>query len=283
MAESSPFGNVNNILNSIQNNRSGIRDTLARISSGRRLTNAGVDPASNALSQQLRSEIRTLTQSVQNAETGGNFVRTVDSDLGGIGDLLARGRELASQSANGTLNNTQREAINQEFNQIRAEIDRTAQTSNFNGQNLLDGSLGSGASSQVNIQVGSGSGPENQINLNVVDDVSSQGLGIDNTDLSTSAGALQAIDDLDQAIGTISASRGQVGAVSNRLSSATRGLESTVQNLTEAESNLGDADIAAEISNLQRSLTSFEASIRSLGIQNQINERSSGSLLNRIA
>lgn len=283
MAVSSPFGNVDNILNSIQNNRSGIRNTLERISSGRRLNRAGVDPASNALSQQLRSEIRSLTQSVQNAETGSNFVRTVDSSLGGVGDLLARGRELASQAANGTLNDTQREAINQEFNQIRAEIDRTAQTSNFNGQNLLDGSLGSNAESQVNIQVGSGSGPENQINLNVVDDVSSQGLGIDNTDLSTSAGALQAIGELDQAIESVTSTRGQVGAVSNRLSSATRGLETTVQNLTEAESNLGDADIAAEISSLQESLTQFQASIRSLSIQNRINEQGSGSLLNRIA
>jgi len=283
MAVSSPFGNVNNILNSIQNNRTGIRDTLDRISSGRRLNRAGTDPASSALSQQLKSEIRSLTQAVQNAETGGNFVRTVDSGLESIGELLARGRELASQSANGTLNDTQRQAIDQEFQQIRKEIDRTSQTANFNGQKFLDGSLSAGASNPVNIQVGSGSGPENQINLNVVDDASSQGLGIDNTDLSTSAGALQAIDTLDQAIGTVTSSRGQVGAVSNRISSATRGLESTVQNLTEAESNLGDADIAKEISSLKQSLTQFEASIRTLGIQNQINERSSGGLLNRIA
>jgi flagellin len=282
MAVSSPFGNVNNILNSIQNNRSGIRDTLDRISSGRRLNRAGTDPASNALSQQLKSEIRSLTQAVQNAETGGNFVRTVDSGLESVGELLARGRELASQSANGTRNDTQRQTIDQEFQQIRKEIDRTSQTANFNGQKILDGSLSSGASSPVNIQVGSGSGPENQINLNVVEEVSSQGLGIDNTDLSTSAGALQAIDTLDQAIGTVTSSRGQVGAVSNRLSSATRGLESTVQNLTEAESNLGDADIAKEISSLRQSLTQFEASVRTLGIQNQINERSSGGLLNRI-
>jgi len=171
MAVSSPFGNVNNILNSIQNNRTGIRDTLDRISSGRRLNRAGTDPASSALSQQLKSEIRSLTQAVQNAETGGNFVRTVDSSLESIGELLARGRELASQSANGTLNDTQRQTIDQEFQQIRKEIDRTSQTANFNGQKFLDGSLSSGASRPVNIQVGSGSGPENQINLNVVDEV----------------------------------------------------------------------------------------------------------------
>ncbi len=279
---SSNFGGLDGILNSIQKNRSGIGSSLSKIASGRRLTSAGVDPAANALSEQLRSEIRSLTQAVQNAETGGNFLRTADSGLASVGDLLARGRELSTQAANGTLDSSQRQAINQEFNQIREEIDRTAQSLDFNGQKLLDGSLSAGSSNSVDIQVGSGSGPENQINLNVVENVSSASLGIDQTDLSTSQGALQAIDDIDQAIATVTSARGEVGATSNRLSSAGRGLESTIENLKATESNLGDTDLSSEISNLQLSLTRFETSIRALTLRNQINEGSSGGLLNTI-
>ncbi|QPJ64413.1 MAG: flagellin FliC [Candidatus Nitrohelix vancouverensis] len=279
---SSNFGGLDGILNSIQKNRSGIGSSLSKIASGRRLTSAGVDPAANALSEQLRSEIRSLTQAVQNAETGGNFLRTADSGLASVGDLLARGRELATQAANGTLDSSQRAAIDQEFNQIREEIDRTAQSLDFNGQKLLDGSLSAGSSNPVDIQVGSGSGPENQISVNVVENVSSASLGIDQTDLSTSQGALQALDDIDQAIAAVTSSRGEVGATSNRLSSAGRGLESTIENLKATESNLGDTDLSSEISNLQLSLTRFETSIRALTLRNQINEGSSGGLLNTI-
>jgi len=282
MADSFNTSGLDNLFNIIQRNREGLGNSLARIGSGRRLQRAGDDPASNAISAQLRSEIRALTQTVRNADTGTNFVRTAEGGLSNIGGLVARGRELAGQAANGTLNDTQRQSLNQELGQVLSEIDRTAQSAEFNGQRLLDGSLSPGAASPVNIQVGSGSGPENQISLNVIDAVDTQSLGIGNADISTAGGALQALDQFGQATQTVNAARGQVGAVSNRLVIAGNNLGTTIENLTRSESNLGDTDIAAEVSNLQQSLARFETSIRALSIRNRQAERFSGGLLDTL-
>ncbi len=270
-------GTFSQLLNSINRNRSGLQDSLERIASGRKLNRAGTDPAASALSAQLRSDISALTQSVKNVESGANFVRTAEGGLGGVADLVNRGRELAIQSANGTLNDSQRQALNQEFSQIQSEIDRITGSLQFNGQNLLDGSLGQNAD-PINIQAGAGSGPDNQISLNVVESTSTQSLGIADSDISTAQGALQAVDDLEQASKTLSAARGQVGAVGNRLVSTSNGLNIQIENLTQSESGLADTDLAEEVSNLQQGLLRFETAIRSLASQMQ-NEQSRSRLL----
>jgi flagellin len=267
----------NQLLNTINRNRTGLQDSLERISSGRKLNRAGTNPAASALSAQLRSDISALTQSVSNVESGANFVRTAEGGLAGVADLVNRGRELAIQSSNGTLNDSQRETLNQEFSQIQNEIDRLSGSLQFNGQNLLDGSLGQNAE-PVNIQAGAGSGPENQISLNVVESTSTQSLGIDNADISTAQGALQAVDDFEQASQTLNAARGQVGAVGNRLVSTSNSLNIQIENLTQSESGLADTDLAEEVSNLQQGLVRFETSIRSLASQLQ-NEQSRSRLL----
>ncbi len=236
------------------------------------MDSAGTDAAASALSTQLRSEISALTQSVNNVETGANFVRTADGGLAGVADLVSRGRELAIQSSNGTLNDSQRQGLNQEFTQIQNEIDRLTGSLEFNGQKLLDGSLAAGAD-PVNIQAGSGSGPANQINLNVVESVTTESLGISNSDISTSQGALQAVDSFERAAQTLSSARGQVGAVGNRLASSSNGLSSQIENLTQAESGLADTDLAEEVTRLQQGLLRFETSIRALASQIQ-NEQS---------
>ncbi|MZH42153.1 MAG: hypothetical protein F3739_00675 [Nitrospinae bacterium] len=267
----------NQLLNTINRNRSGLRDSLERISSGRKLNRAGTNPAASAISAQLRSDISALTQSVSNVESGANFIRTAEGGLAGVADLVNRGRELAIQSSNGTLNDSQRQALNQEFGQIKNEIDRLTSSLQFNDQNILDGSLGQNAD-PVNIQAGEGSGPANQINLNVVESTSTQSLGIANSDISTSQGALQAIDTFEQASQTLNAARGQVGAVGNRLVSTSNNLNVQIENLIQSESSLADADIAEEVSNLQQGLLRFETSIRSLASQLQ-NEQNRSRLL----
>ena len=265
------------LLNTINRNRSGLQDSLERISTGRRLNRAGTDAAASALSSQLRSEISSLTQAVGNVETGANFARITDGGLAGVADLVSRGRELAIQSSNGTLNDTQRQALNQEFTQIQNEIDRLTGSLEFNGQKLLDGSLAPSAD-PVNIQAGSGSGPSSQISLNVVESVTTASLGIANSDISTSQGALQAVDDFERAAQTLNQARGQVGAVGNRLAGAANGLNSQIENLTQAESGLGDTDLAEEVTRLQQGFLRFETSIRALASQIQ-NEQSRARIL----
>ena len=270
-------GTFSQLLNTINRNRSGLQDSLERIASGRKLNRAGTNPAASALSAQLRSDISALTQSVKNVESGTNFVRTADGGLAGIADLVNRGRELAIQSSNGTLNDSQRQTLNQEFGQIQSEIDRLTGSLQFNGRNLLDGSLGQNAD-PVNIQAGIGSGPDNQISLNVVESTSTESLEIADADISTTQGALQANDSFERASQTLNAARGQVGAIGNRLVSTANSLNIQIENLTRSESGLADTDLAEEVSNLQQGLLRFETSIRALSSQLQ-NEQARSRLL----
>ena len=270
-------GTFSQLLNTINRNRSGLQDSLERIASGRKLNRAGTNPAASALSAQLRSDISALTQSVKNVESGTNFVRTADGGLAGIADLVDRGRELAIQSSNGTLNDSQRQTLNQEFGPIQSEIDRLTGSLQFNGRNLLDGSLGQNAD-PVNIQAGIGSGPDNQISLNVVESTSTESLEIADADISTTQGALQAIDSFERASQTLNAARGEVGAIGNRLVSTANSLNIQIENLTRSESGLADTDLAEEVSNLQQGLLRFETSIRALSSQLQ-NEQARSRLL----
>ena len=271
-------GTFSQLLNTINRNRSGLQNSLERIASGRKLNRAGTDPAASTLSAQLQADISALTQSVKNVESGTNFVRTADGGLAGIADLVNRGRELAIQSSNGTLNDSQRQTLNQEFGQIQSEIDRLTGSLQFNGRNLLDGSLGQNAD-PVNIQAGIGSGPDNQISLNVVESTSTESLEIADADISTTQGApLQAIDSFERASQTLNAARGEVGAIGNRLVSTANSLNIQIENLTRSESGLADTDLAEEVSNLQQGLLRFETSIRALSSQLQ-NEQARSRLL----
>ena len=273
-------GTFSQLLNTINRNRSGLQDSLERIASGRRLNRAGTDPAASALSAQLRSDISALTQSVKNVESGTNFVRTADGGLAGIADLVNRGRELAIQSSNGTLNDSQRQTLNQEFGQIQSKIDRLTGSLQFNGRNLLDGTLEQNAD-PVNIQAGTGSGPDNQISRNVVESTSTKNLEIADSDISTTQGALQAIDSFERASQALHAAWRQVGAIGNRLTSTANSLNIQIENLTRSESGLADTDLAEEISNLQQGLLRFETSIWALASQLQ-NEQSRSRLLDFI-
>jgi len=273
-------GGVNRLLNIIEKNKSGLGRSLEKIASGRRLNRAGEDPASNAIATQLRSDIRALSQATRNVGAGSNFIRSAEGGLSSISDLVARGRELSLQAANGTLGDTERQTLNAEFSQIKSEIDRISASSEFNGQKLLDGSLSPQSATQIDIQAGIGSGPENQINLNVVESTDTQSLGIGATDLSTADGARQALGDLDQAAASLNATRGQVGAVANRLVITSNGLGSTIENLTRSESALADTDLAREISDLQRGLALTKTSLKTLAASLQQNERATGRLIN---
>ncbi len=268
------------LLNIIQKNKSGLGNSLEKIASGRRLNRAGEDPASNAIATQLRSDIRALSQATRNVDAGSNFIRSAEGGLSSISDLVARGRELSLQAANGTLGDAERQTLNAEFTQIKSEIDRISASSEFNGQKQLDGSLSPQSATQIDIQAGIGSGPENQISLNVIEATDTQTLGIDATDISTADGARQALGDLDQASASLNATRGQVGAVANRLVTTSNGLGTTIENLTRSESILADTDLAEEISTLQRGLALTQTSLKTLATSLQQNERATGRLIN---
>ena len=153
-------------------------------------------------------------------------------------------RELAIQSANGTLSTTDRTTISTEATALVAELDRIAGSASFNGVNLLDGSA-----TTASIQVG--------INANetidvVLQDTTSATLGVDAVDVSTSSGANTALDLIDTAIDTVNTARGDLGASQNRLGSAYASIQSATENLSTAESRIRDVDVAWETADLTR-------------------------------
>ena len=257
----------------INNNRLAV--SVERISSGLRINRAADDAAGLAISEALRSDIRALRQAVRNANDGISLINVTEGALNEQSSILIRLRELSSQASTGTVGSTERQTIQLEFDALRLEIDRIANTTAFNGQKLVDGSLASTASSssQILIQVGLDSGVDSRINLNTqinLTAVNASSLLIAELSLTTAAGALTALDVINNAISTITQSRGKVGAVQNRLVRTISNLSISVENLQAAESSIRDADISEEVAVLTRNQILVQAATAMVGQANLI-------------
>ena len=256
-------------------NNDRLAQSVERISSGIRINRAADDAAGLAISEGLRSDIRASRQAVRNANDGISVINITEGALNEQASILIRLRELASQASTGTVGSTERQTIQLEFNALRLEIDRIAATTEFNGTNLVDGSLASSVSSgnQIFIQVGIDSTTNSQINLNTsinLAAVTSSSLSIDTLSVTSSEGALSALDSINNSIATVTQGRGKVGAVQNRLARTISNLSITVENLVAAESQMRDADIAEEVALLTRNQILVQASTAMVGQANLI-------------
>ena len=256
-----------------------INDRLARsverISSGIRINRGSDDAAGLAISEALRSDIRALRQAVRNANDGISLINVTEGALNEQSGILIRLRELASQAATGTVGSSERQTIQLEFDALRLEIDRIANTTEFNGQKLVDGSLASGitTNNQILIQVGINNNKESRINLNEqvnLGAVTASALGINNLSLTIAAAALTTLDQMNSSIATITQGRGKVGAVQNRLVRTISNLSITIENLQAAESAIRNADIAEEVALLTRNQIMVQASTAMVGQANLI-------------
>ena len=256
-------------------NNDRLAQSVERISSGIRINRAADDAAGLAISEGLRSDIRATRQAVRNANDGISVINITEGALNEQASILIRLRELASQASTGTVGSTERQTIQLEFDALRLEIDRIAATTEFNGQNLVDGSLASSVSSgnQIFIQVGIDSSADSRINLNTsinLTAVTSSSLSIDTLSVTSSEGALSALDSINTSIATVTQGRGKVGAVQNRLARTIANLSITVENLVAAESQMRDADIAHEVAMLTRNQILVQASTAMVGQANLI-------------
>jgi flagellin len=256
-------------------NNSRLSQSVERISSGIRINKASDDAAGLAISESLRSDIRSLRQAVRNANDGVSLLNVTEGALNESSSILIRLRELASQAATGTVGSTERQTIQLEFSALRSEVDRIAATTEFNGIKLVDGSLASSvsAATQIMIQVGIDSKSSSRINLNDEVDLSamtSTGLNIHNLSVTGSAEALTALDEVNTAIAKITQGRGKIGAVQNRLIRAISTISVAVENLSSAESSIRDADIAEEVALLTRNQILVQAATAMVGQANLI-------------
>ena len=189
--------------------------------------------------------------------------------------ILIRLRELASQAATGTVGSTERATIQLEFTALRNELDRISQTTEFNGQKLIEGSLASTATStsHILIQVGLDSTSHSRINLNTEVDLgamTSTGLSIHELSVTSADAALTALEQVNTSIGTLTAGRGKIGAVQNRLIRTISTISIAVENLSAAESAIRDADIAEEVALLTRNQILVQAATAMVGQANLI-------------
>ena len=249
--------------------------SVERSSSGLRINRAADDAAGLAISEALRSDIRALRQATRNANDGISLINVTEGALNEQSSILIRLRELSSQASTGTVGSVERQTIQLEFDALRLEIDRITNTTAFNGQKLVDGSLASSVSSgsQILIQVGLDSGVDSRINLNEQVDlkaVNASSLLIAKLSLTTAAGALTALDIINNAVSSVTQSRGKVGAVQNRLVRTISNLSVSIENLQAAESAIRDADIAEEVALLTRHPILVQAATAMVGQANLI-------------
>ena len=256
-------------------NNSRLSQSVERISSGIRINKASDDAAGLAISESLRSDIRSLRQAVRNANDGVSLLNVTEGALNESSSILIRLRELASQAATGTVGSTERQTIQLEFSALRSEVDRIAATTEFNGIKLVDGSLASSvtASSQIMVQLGIDSTAQSRINLNGevnLGAMTSTGLNIHTLSVTGAAEALTALEEVNTAIGKITQGRGKIGAVQNRLIRAISNISIAVENLSAAESAIRDADIAEEVALLTRNQILVQAATAMVGQANLI-------------
>lgn len=275
------MGNMS-IQRSIGTSKFKLGNSLSKLASGKRINKAMDDAAGLAIAEKMGGQIKSLEQATKNISQGSAMVRTAEGGMSQISDMLVRGRELAMQASNGTLSDSQRQTINNEYSQIMSEIDRQTGTTEFNGKKLLTGDLAPGAAENVEVQAGANGSPENRISLNEISATDTASLGLTGSSVDTAANAGAALNEIDNAITSVNQSRGNIGAVEGRLQSAANNVAVERENLMAAQSQIQDLDYAAEVSNFSQRQTLLSAGISSLSQSLKTRESTVGGLLNTI-
>ncbi len=245
----------------IGKNQFKLNKSLERLSSGLRINKAGDDAAGLAISEKLRSNIRAMNQASRNTSDGIAMIQTAEGAMEELSNMLVRMKELAEQSATGTIGSTERGYLNSEYQALHTEIIRISAATKFNDQNLLDGSL------DIDIQIGVSNGANDTLNVNV-SAVSATDLGLNST-VATVTHSQAALTSATAAISTISTRRAGLGAMQNRLESVVANIDTVVENLTGAESRIRDVDIAEETANLTKYSILTQAGVSILTQANQ--------------
>ncbi len=250
------------------NNTMGLNKSLERLSSGFRINRASDDAAGLQISESLRSQIRGSQKALDNTQDGVNVLNIADGAMQTIQDNLQRVRELAVQAGNDTYATAQRSAINQEINALRTDIDRIANSAEFNGGSLLDGTV-----SSFFIQVGANNSATNDrisISGALADTTTgASGLNLAAAAITDNATAQTYIGSVDTALGTLNGRRATLGSLVNRLDSASKNLQVNTENLAASESRIRNVDVASESANMIKHQILQQASASILSQANQ--------------
>ncbi len=247
--------------------QSQLQKSFQRLSSGFRINTAADDAAGLGISEGMRAKIRSFAVAERNTNNAISMTNTAEGGLNQISGILVRMREIAVQSANGDLTQTDRGYLDTEFQVLKSEITRLAETTQFNSLELLAGS----STSNLTFQVG--------INTTSFDTITVAFGGVTLTTLGISAAAVSgsdrtasatAITAIDTAITNVSTTRSTFGAATNRLNRAVANAQTMRTNLSAANSSIRDVDVAEETSQLARSQVLLQAGTAVLSQANQM-------------
>jgi len=253
-----------------QRNLSGTRvaqqKTLEQLSSGQRINRAGDDAAGLAISENLKAQIRGLGQAERNAQDGISLVQIAEGGLSEVSNILIRLRELAVQAASDTIGPTERKFLNVEFEQLTAEVDRIANSTEFNRVPLLNGT-----GAVFDIQIGTRNDPlSDRLTFDASSaDINVAALGLNLASVADKISAQNSLSSIDQAIVSVSGIRADFGALQNRLQSTINNLQISVENLSSANSRVRDTDIAKSTAELTKNNILMQAGTSVLAQANQ--------------
>ncbi len=213
-----------------------------KLSSGYRVNRAADDAAGLSISEKMRNQIRGINQAVSNAEDGQYLIQTAEGNMNEIHSVLQRMGELATKAANDVNATEDREAIKNEIDQLREEINSIASKAAFNGTRLLDGTMSKGKY----LQVGANSGENMKV---AIIKLTATGIGLTSATVKVSSHKLASatMSNITNAIKIVSAQRSKLGAIQNRLDYTINNLENYSENLTASEANIRDTDMATEM------------------------------------
>lgn len=244
---------------------------FARVSSGVRIQSSSDDSAGMMTSELLKSDSRTLKQGIKNLNEGISLLNVADGAIQEEVSIVIRMRELALQSATGTLGSTERQTTQMEFSSMRSEFDRIAKTTEFNGKKLLDGSLSSKAKDHLSLQYGLNSEGLNRTNINRevnISSLKSQDLNLNSLSISTKEGAVNASEAMVKVLEKLSSIRGRLGSTQNTIGRTLNSTLVAIQNLTAAGSIIKDADLASELADLTKHQILVQSSSAMIGQAN---------------
>lgn len=219
------------------------QESFSKLSSGTRITKAADDAAGLAISEKLKAEIRSSQQANRNANDGISMVQVAEGGLNETSNILTRMRELAIQSSSDTVGDSERGMANLEYQQLKSEMDRISQVTEFNGKKLLNGE-----GDKYEFQVGTkGDEFENRIGFEA-SQISSgvESLGVASVEIASKEGAQESLANLDGAIEKVSGQRAILGSLQNRLVSTSNNLQTYTENMSAANSRIRDVDYAEE-------------------------------------
>ena len=246
-----------------------LSNSLARLSSGSRINKAADDAAGLAISEKLKGQTRGLRQASRNAEDGISLVQTAEGGLNEVSNILIRLRELAVQAASDTIGDTERKFLDVEFQQLKQEIQRVSEVTEFTGRELLNGTGGI-----VDIQIGTNNDPfKDRISFNSSAANSTLlALGLTAEGIDVKEGAQASIGVVDNAMVTVSAIRANFGALQNRLQSTVNNLAVYNENFAAANSRIRDTDVASETAEMTRNNILLNAGVSVLGQANSMQQ-----------